>query len=151
LSKDSQIKGLTTINKHWGDLKKSCKDTKKEIAPLVGQENDKNSFNIKRLEEDITLFIQEMRKREFFQYKCGSSSALDKLDGVFGELKVFEDKIEDYGFNAKQFGNPDQINKAERDIDTIKVTVENMKALWDHINICQNKFQEFYNYKWVET
>jgi len=78
-----------------------------------------------------------MRKREFFQYKCGSKIALEKLDGVFGELKVFEDKIVDYGDNAIKFGNPDQINKAEKDIDTIKVTVENMKALWDHIDKCQ--------------
>jgi len=85
-----------------------------------------------------------MRKREFFQYKCGSKNALEKLDGVFGELKVFEDKIEDYGFNAAKFGYPDQINKAERDIDTIKITVENMKALWDHINNCQNTFEGFY-------
>jgi hypothetical protein len=77
-----------------------------------------------------------MRKREFFQYKCGSKNALEKLDGVFGELGVFEEKIEDYGFNASKFNNPDQINKAERDIDSIKITVENMKALWDHINIC---------------
>jgi len=83
------------------------------------------------------MFIQEMRKREFFQYKCGSKTALEKLDGVFGELKVFEDKIDDYGFNATKFGNPDQISKAIRDIDTIKITVENMKALWDHINNCQ--------------
>lgn len=35
LSKDVQLKSLTQINKHWGDLKKICKDTKKEIAPLV--------------------------------------------------------------------------------------------------------------------
>jgi len=97
LSKDSQIKGLTVINKNWVDVKKICKDTKKEIAPLVAQENDKNSFNIKKLEEDITQFIQEMRKREFFQYKCGAETALQKLDGVFGELGVFEDKISDYG------------------------------------------------------
>jgi hypothetical protein len=48
---------LTAINKHWVDVKKIVKDTKKEIAPLVSQENDKNSFNIKKLEEDITQFI----------------------------------------------------------------------------------------------
>jgi hypothetical protein len=48
-----------------------------------------------------------MRKREFFQYKCGAPTALEKLDGVFGELKVFEDKIIDYGDNAIKFGNPD--------------------------------------------
>jgi len=64
---------------------------------------------------------------------------------------VFEDKIDDYGFNATKFGNPDQINKAERDIDTIKVTVENMKALWDHIDTCQKSFEVFYENKWIGT
>lgn len=34
-----------------------------------------------------------MKKREFFQYKCGTAIALEKLDGVFDELKVFEDSI----------------------------------------------------------
>jgi dynein heavy chain, axonemal len=92
-----------------------------------------------------------MRKREFFQYKCGAPLALEKLNGVFGELKVFEDKIKDYGFNATKFGNPDHINKAERDIDSIKVTVENMKALWDHIDTCKKAFEVFYENKWVET
>jgi hypothetical protein len=66
LTKDVQLKGFTAINKNWGEVKKLCKETKKEIAPLVAQENDKNSHNIKRLEEDITQFTQEMRKREFF-------------------------------------------------------------------------------------
>jgi len=56
LTKDAQLKGLTSINKSWGELKKMSKETKKEIAPLVSQENDKNSHNIKRLEEDITQF-----------------------------------------------------------------------------------------------
>jgi hypothetical protein len=31
-----------------------------------------------------------MKKREFFYYKCGTSVALQKLDGVFDELKSFE-------------------------------------------------------------
>jgi len=77
-----------------------------------------------------------MKKREFFQYKCGSKNALEKLDGVFGELKVFEEKIADYGENAEKFGNPELIVKANKDIDAIKITVENMKALWDHIDRC---------------
>jgi len=92
-----------------------------------------------------------MRKREFFQYKCGSKQALSKLDGVFGELNQFEEKIVDFGENAVKFGHPDQINKAERDIETIKVTVANMKALWDHIDLCQQTFEAFMENKWEET
>ena len=56
LIKDQHNKGLVTINKNWTELKKLCKETKKEIAPLVSGEDDKNAYQIKKLEEDITLF-----------------------------------------------------------------------------------------------
>jgi len=67
---------------------------------MVAMENDRNKVNIKKLEDDITLFTQEMKKREFFSYKCGTKTALEKLDGVFSELTVFEDNIKDFGDNA---------------------------------------------------
>jgi hypothetical protein len=107
LSKDSQHKALTKINKEWTEVKKIAKDTKKEIEPKVSGFSDSNNFNIKRLEEDITTFTQEMKKREFFQYACGSEQAVIKLGGVFQELTDFETAIEDLGENAKKFGNPD--------------------------------------------
>ena len=62
---------------------------------------------------------------------------MKKLKGVFGELNGFEARIVDYGENASKFGHPEQINKAEKDIETIKVTVANMRALWEHIYSCQ--------------
>lgn len=53
-AKDSQIKSLAKLNKEWTDLKKIAKDVKKEIQPLISQENDKNNAQIKKVEEDIT-------------------------------------------------------------------------------------------------
>jgi dynein heavy chain len=139
------------VNKDWGDLKKIAKDTKKEITPLCKEEQDTNNFKIKKLEEEITQFTQEMKKREFFYYKCGTESALQKLDGVFDELKSFENQIDDYGDNASKFGQPDKIDKAVKDIETIKITVENMKILWDHIDVCQKSFDGYNRNKWVDT
>ena len=95
LSKDSQLKSLNKIHKEWVDVKKIAKETKKEIEPKVSSFQDTNNFNIKRLEEDITTFTQEMKKREFFQYACGSEQAVIKLEGVFKELTDFEDSIQD--------------------------------------------------------
>jgi hypothetical protein len=92
-----------------------------------------------------------MRKREFFQYKCGVSIAIEKLGGVFDELKIFEDKIEDYGTNAAKFGNPDLINKAIKDIEGIKITIKAMNELWMHIEFCQKAFDGFLGTKWTET
>jgi hypothetical protein len=141
LSKDAQIKGFNKINKEWNDIKALAKQTRKDIQPLVATENDKNNREIKRLEDDITTFTQEMKKREFFQYKCGCEQALIKLDAVFSELNVFENQIADYGENAKKFGNPTLIEKAIKDIEAIKITIDNMKELWDHIDTCSKIFK----------
>jgi len=77
-----------------------------------------------------------MRKREFFQYACGTEQAKIKLDGVFGELKEFEDRITDFGEDADKFGKPELINKAVKDVENIKTLITTMKALWDHILVC---------------
>jgi hypothetical protein len=42
------------VNKEWKELKDIQKTVKKEIQPLVIQENERNSHNIKQLEEGIT-------------------------------------------------------------------------------------------------
>jgi dynein heavy chain, axonemal len=92
-----------------------------------------------------------MKKREFFQYGCGAARAIEKLDGVYGELKVFEDGRDTYGDYAAKFGTPDLIMKAAKDIEGIKITIDNMKVLWDHIDECQKTFNRFMNNKWIET
>jgi len=47
---------LSKLNKEWTELKKQVKEVKKEIAPLVAQEDTKNNVNIKNLEEAINVF-----------------------------------------------------------------------------------------------
>ena len=135
----------------WVNIKKLAKEVQKTIKPIVAQENDINNQNIKKLEEDITSFTQDMKKREFFQYSCGATKAIQKLDGVYSELKIFEDGRDTYGDNAAKFGNPDLIQKAVKDIEGIKVTIDNMKSLWDHVDLCQKAFSRFMNNKWIET
>lgn len=88
--KDNQVKAFSKIGKDWGDLKKITKETSKQIEPFVQQEKEKNRGNIKKLEESIVQFTQDMKKREFYQYNCGPQQAKEKLDGVFEELATFE-------------------------------------------------------------
>lgn len=38
-----------------------------------------------------------------------------------------------------------------KDIEAIKITVDNMKVLWDHIDLCQAAFERFNSNKWIET
>jgi len=139
------------IQTNWSKAKIDAKNVKKTIAPIVEQQDGVNKQSIKNLEEQIIQFTQEMRKRAFFQYKTGAKESIDRLGDVFNELKEFENSKDVYGENARKFGNPDLIIKAVKDIEAIKITVDNMKALWDHISHCQNAFTRFMTNKWVET
>lgn len=110
---------------------------KKEITPLVVTETQKNTSAIGKLEEDLKSYSSELKKRDFYKYDCGATEAHEKLDGVFGEIDQFEEKISMYGYNAKKFGNPDLINTPVKQVENIKIENKNMKMLWDHIDMCQ--------------
>ena len=92
-----------------------------------------------------------MRKRPFFKYETGAKDSIAKLGDVFGELKTFENSRDSLGENARKFGAPTLIDKAVKDIEAIKATIDNMKALWDHIETCQQAFERFMNNKWIDT
>ena len=136
---------------NWNNVKNNAKASKKTIAPIVEQQDTINKNNIKTLEEQIGTFTQEMRKRPFFKYETGAKDSIAKLGDVFGELKSFENSRDSLGENSKKFGAPTLIDKAVKDIEAIKATIDNMKALWDHIETCQQAFERFMNNKWVDT
>ena len=128
-----------------------AKDIKKEITPLISNEGEKNNTLIKKLDEDLKQYIAEMKKRDFYFYKTGVVEAKGKLDQVYQEIQIFEDKIEDYGYNAVKFNNPDAISSSVKQIESIKAEVSNMVQLWDHIDLCLNLFNEYMESKWIDT
>lgn len=75
-AKDSQIKQSKKLFDEWNMLKKLAKDTKKEITPIVASETQKNNVQIGKAEDELKLFISEMKKREFYKYDCGREAAL---------------------------------------------------------------------------
>lgn len=146
---DSSKFGKIVTN--WNNVKNNSKTSQKTIKPIVEQQDGINKNNIKKLEEEIGTFTMEMRKRPFFKYETGATESISKLEGVFDELKVFESTRDVLGEHSRKFGNPDLITRTVKDIEAIKQIVDNMKALWDHIETCQNAFARFMTNKWIET
>jgi dynein heavy chain len=151
IAKDSQVKQIKKLFDEFTSLKKLAKDIKKEITPLVNAENEKTTNLIKKLEEDLKAYTTEMKKRDFYQYKTGVTESKNRLGLVGDELKVFDDKITDYGYNASKFGNPDQITNSIKAVETIRTEVQNMIALWDFIEKQQEAFEGYMNSKWVTS
>lgn len=149
--KDSQVKQSKKLFDDFTSIKKLAKDTKKEITPIVASETQKNNVHIGKLEDELKHFIQEMKKRDFYKYDCGRENALSKLEAVYSEVAVYEQKTSDYGFTAKKFENPNLIDGCNKHIDAIKVELGNMKCLWDHISECQQTFVGYLATSWANT
>ena len=64
---------------------------------------------ITKFEDDLKVFIGELKKRDFYFYKTGVQESRNKIEGIKEELKVYDEKIEDLGYNATKFGSPDLI------------------------------------------
>ena len=75
---------------------------------------------IKKFEEDLKVYTTELKKRDFYQYKTGTIESKARLGLVGDELKVFDEKITDLGYNALKFGNPDMIQNSVKAVESIK-------------------------------
>lgn len=151
IAKESQIKTCKKLFDEWNNLKKLAKDIKKEVAPLVATETQRNTNQIAKLEEDMKIFGQELKKRDFYKYDCGREAALQKLDSVYQEVAELEEKITNYGHTAAKFGKPDIIEGCNKQADSIRNEMSNMKKLWDHISLCQNTYITYLGNTWQNT
>ena len=100
IAKDSQLKQIKRLFDEWAGLKKLAKDIKKEISPLVSNENEKTINMIKKFEEDLKIYATKLKKRDFYYYKTGVVDSKKKLASVGEEIAIFDQKIIDYGYNA---------------------------------------------------
>lgn len=150
-AKEAQMRSIKKAFDNWAHLKKLAKETKKEIASAVENEREKTKASIKKLEEDVKNYTNELKKREFYFYKTGPEEAQKKLSGVGSEILVFEENIDDYGYNAQKFGAPELIEQSVSMVESIKIEVDSMNVLWDHIHLCENTFDGYMNAKWIET
>lgn len=76
---------------------------------MVQAEKEKTTNMIKKFEEDLKAYNTELKKRDFYQYKTGPQDSKAKLALVGDELKHFDDRTVDLGYNANKFDNPDMI------------------------------------------
>jgi vacuolar-type H+-ATPase subunit I/STV1 len=74
--KDKEVKQSKKLFDEWGNLKKLAKDTKKEISGLVDNETKKNNASVSKLDEDLKVYITEMKKRDFYKYETGREQSL---------------------------------------------------------------------------
>jgi hypothetical protein len=65
------VKQIKKLFDEWAGLQKLAKDIRKEITPLVNNETEKATNLIKKLEEDLKVFISDLKKRDFYFYKTG--------------------------------------------------------------------------------
>lgn len=123
IAKDSQMKQIKRLFDEWAGLKKLAKDIKKEISPLIQNENEKTVNMIKKFEEDLKVYATELKKRDFYYYKSGVTEGKKKLTQVAEELAVFDQKIVDLGYNAQKFGSPELITNSIKQVDAIKIEI----------------------------
>ena len=145
------MKQIKKLFDEFSTLKKLAKDIKKEITPLVNNENEKTINMIKKFEEDLKVYTTELKKRDFYQYKTGTIESKIRLSSVGDELKQFDDRIVDLGYNALKFGNPDMIQNSVKAVESIKAEISNMVALWDFIEKMQESFEGYMSSPWVKS
>lgn len=123
----------------------------KEIKPSITNETQKNKNEINKLEDQLKLFSNNLKKRDFYKYDTGREMAIKKLEAVYDEIDDIEKKIEDLGFNAKKFKEAHLIEGCNKHVESVKAECQGMKILWDQISTLQMTFNSWLESKWPDT
>jgi dynein heavy chain, axonemal len=99
----------------------------------------------------LKTFTTQLKKRDFYKFDTGREQAHAKLEAVYDEIKEFEDKIVDYGYNAAKFGNAGLIDQPKKQVETIVNECGAMKVLWDQISKMQTLFNGYMDNSWANT
>ena len=134
--KDREVKQSKKLFDEWASVKKLAKETKKEIAGLVDTEAKKNNGAVSKLDEDLKVYINEMKKRDFYKYETGKEQSLQSLKNVQSDIEEFQEKIDAFKYTSMKFGNPEIIEVSEKQIEVVINETEAMQGLWDHIEKC---------------
>ena len=53
-----------------------------------------------KLDEDLKVYINEMRKRDFYKYDTGREQSLESLKNVHNEIEEYQEKIEAFKYTS---------------------------------------------------
>lgn len=148
IPKDKQLKEYKKLTDDFTGLKKLAKDMEKEIKKNVDHETSNNQKQIQALEDSMKSFSNNLKKRDFYQYKTGRDLAVQKLKEIRVEVAELDKKIEDYGFNSLKFNQPGLIENCKVQVVSIKTEIDSMNALWDKINELETQFNSWLNMSW---
>lgn len=76
IPKEKQLKEYKKLTDDFTGLKKLAKDMEKEIKKNVDYETSNNQKQIQALEDSMKSFLNNLKKRDFYQYKSGRDLAV---------------------------------------------------------------------------
>ncbi len=106
-------------------------------------------IQVKAFEEELKHYQTNLKKRDFYFYKTGVEPSIKKLEQTISEIKAFEEKRNDLGFNAAKFGQGSIIENSSTIISTLRAELESMRGLWEHIQNCSDDFSKNMKNSWL--
>jgi len=103
ISKDKEMKQTKKLFDDFNSLKKTAKDTKKKIQPMVEKESKTNASNITKHEDELKTYIVSLKKKDIYKYDTGRDQALSSLKLVDEEIKEKIAQTEVLRYNAEKF------------------------------------------------
>jgi dynein heavy chain len=120
----------------------------KEIAPFMKKQGEKTKSDIDSFENVLKRFFLELKKMDIYKYETGHESALAQIKTLEEEVADFTKKYDDYEYFSHMFALEEGPGGAKKNLEMITQEVEVLKALWEQIEACEKKFEEYLNTEW---
>ncbi|CAG9313552.1 unnamed protein product [Blepharisma stoltei] len=148
--KDSESKKLKKLTENWVGLQKKAKEVKKDIAPMVATEADKCKQQIKNFEEELKVYFNNVKKKDFQKYETGVYNALKSLTEEESKLGNDQNALDELEHLAIYFGFPEAVTGCLKQLEQNQFDVKTMRQLWNHIEKVLAMYDKYLGSTWSE-
>lgn len=90
-----------------------------------------------------------MKKESFYYYETGVEGSFERIGQVKENLDKLRETLKKFQYYEEMFKFPEsESGGCQKIIENIEIEVNWMKKLWEHIEKCQKRFDDYLDLKW---
>jgi len=107
----------------------------KEIEKPKATQKEQCIKQIQNFEEKTKKFLLEIKTKDFCKYETGVVQSLASIDKMKEEIKLNENILSDFSYNATMFGIQSSIENSQKNVENSKIEIDSFLSLWNHIKV----------------
>lgn len=154
IANPSEVEAAAGLIVHTIKLYDKSEKVETTINPFMIKQRETTKGDIEKFEKKLKDFYLHLRRHRIYEYGTGFEKALVDIKELQEEIAVYNNTLQDYTYYSSMLfeeeDTPAGLASAFKNYENICTEIEVMKHLWEHIERCEKKCNDYLNLEWKD-